>query len=150
MSARVRPVGATDSEAWAAMRARLWPGANADELAEEVAAFLAGASLPTPIAAFIAVDPAPIGFLELGLRPYADGCDSMPVPFVEGWYVEPDARHRGAGRRLLEAAEKWSRSRGYAELGSDTQLWNDASLAAHIACGFSETERVIYLRKELR
>lgn len=150
MTVRVRPVGATDSDAWSAMRARLWPGANAEELAGEVAVFLAGASLPAPIAAFIAVDPAPVGFLELGLRPYANGCDSMPVPFVEGWYVEADARRRGVGRLLLEAAEEWSRNRGYAELGSDTQLWNDASLDAHTACGFSETERVIYLRKKLR
>ena len=131
------------------MRSRLWPDAGFDELASEVAAFLDGKGLPVPIAVFVAAAPAAIGFLELGLRPYANGCVSMPVPFVEGWYVEPEARRRGVGRLLLRAGEAWCRDHGNCELGSDTQLWNDASLHAHAACGFSETERVIYLRKDL-
>ncbi|HEX3368405.1 MAG TPA: GNAT family N-acetyltransferase [Candidatus Cybelea sp.] len=146
---RVRPVSSADSAAWAAMRACLWPDADPGELAAEVTAFLAGASLPVPIAAFVATASTPIGFLELGLRPYANGCTSMPVPFVEGWYVEPEARGRGVGRLLLGGAEAWCRDHGYFELGSDTQLWNEASLQAHGACGFSETERVVYLRKDL-
>jgi aminoglycoside 6'-N-acetyltransferase I len=149
MNVQVRPVSSADSAAWAAMRARLWPDAGSGELAAEVAAFLAGPSVPVPIVAFIAAAPAPIGFLELGLRPYANGCASMPVPFVEGWYVEPEARRRGVGRLLLHAAEEWCRNHGNCELGSDTQLWNEPSLQAHTACGFSETERVIYLRKDL-
>jgi aminoglycoside 6'-N-acetyltransferase I len=131
------------------MRARLWPDADPGELAAEAAAFLAGTRLLVPIAAFVATASAPMGFLELGVRSYANGCTSMPVPFVEGWYVEPEARGRGVGRRLMEAAEAWCRDHGYSELGSDTQLWNEASLHAHTACGFSETERVVYLRKDL-
>ncbi|MGB8627497.1 MAG: GNAT family N-acetyltransferase [Candidatus Cybelea sp.] len=149
MNVTVRPVSSADSAPWAAMRARLWPDAGSEEHAAEVGAFLAGPSVPVPIAVFIAAAAAPVGFLELGLRPYANGCASMPVPFVEGWYVEPEARRRGVGRLLLHAAEEWCRNRGYCELGSDTQLWNDASLQTHTSCGFHETERVIYLRKEL-
>ncbi|MGB8626915.1 MAG: hypothetical protein WCD03_12215, partial [Candidatus Cybelea sp.] len=68
MNVQVRPVSSADSAAWAAMRARLWPDAGSGELAAEVAAFLAGPSVPVPIVAFIAAAPAPIGFLELGLR----------------------------------------------------------------------------------
>src|SRR5438067_1734925 len=26
------------------------------------------------------------------LRPWAEGCKSMPVPYIEGWWVAPDLR----------------------------------------------------------
>ena len=145
----VRAVSAVDAERWAAMRARLWPDADAATLRSEVDAFFADVPPPTVAAVFVAGDGAAIGFLELSVRPYANGCDSMPVPFVEGWYVEPDFRGRGAGRALMCAAEAWAGERGYHELGSDTQIWNAASLRAHERCGFVETERVVYLRKML-
>lgn len=145
----VRAAGPGDATAWAAMRARLWPEAVAAALRDEVDAYFAGNAPPTMQAAFVAGVDRPTGFLELSVRPYANGCDSMPVPFVEGWYVEPEARGRGTGRALMEAAEAWARERGYVEIGSDTQLENDPSLRAHERCGFAQTERVVYLRKKL-
>lgn len=131
------------------MRARLWPDADAGVLRDEVDNFFAGAPPPTVAAVFVADCDAAKGFLELSVRPYANGCDSMPVPFVEGWYVEPELRGRGVGRALMRAAEAWAADRGYREVGSDTQLWNAPSLRAHERCGFVETERVVYLRKKL-
>lgn len=132
------------------MRARLWPDADAAELSREAETVAGGSSIPTIDAVFIAADDeGPIGFLELSLREFSDGCDSMPVPYVEGWYVEPDARGTGAGRALMQAAEAWSLERGFTELASDTQLHNDGSLRAHERCGFEETERLIKLRKRL-
>jgi aminoglycoside 6'-N-acetyltransferase I len=112
---------------------------------------VAGATIPNLTAVFIAEDSrgVPIGFLELALRPYSDGCDSMPVPHVEGWYVEPGARGAGIGRALMRLAEDWSKARGHTELASDTELHNDASLRAHEACGFNEVERLIKFRKVL-
>jgi aminoglycoside 6'-N-acetyltransferase I len=73
----------------------------------------------------------------------------MPVPHVEGWYVEPSARGRGVGRALMQAAEEWARRHGYRELGSDTEPWNADSLAAHAHCGFQETGRLVKFRKML-
>jgi aminoglycoside 6'-N-acetyltransferase I len=128
----------------------LWPSADSVELAAEAASFLDGNVIPTIAAVFLAEDEAqPIGFLELAMRSFSDGCDTMPVPHVEGWYVEPSARGRGVGRALMQAAEEWARHHGYRELGSDTEPWNVASLAAHAHCGFQETERLVKFRKLL-
>jgi aminoglycoside 6'-N-acetyltransferase I len=94
-------------------------------------------------------DGALVGFLELGLRSVAEGCTSSPVPYVEGWYVAPDWRRRGIGGALMRATEEWSRSRGYIELGSDTEEVNRVSRAAHMALGFDEVERLVVFRKPL-
>jgi len=145
----VRELQPAESGAWAAMRAKLWPGADA-ELARECMAFVGGIPLPHIAAVFIAQDAGiAVGFLELALRSFSDGCQSMPVPHVEGWYVEPRARNKGAGRALMLAAEAWSLQRGYSELASDTEIDNAASLRAHQRCGFTEVERLIKLRKPL-
>jgi aminoglycoside 6'-N-acetyltransferase I len=133
------------------LRARLWPAADAKELAAEAEAFLDGREVPTIAAVFLAEEEGvPLGFLEVAMRAFSDGCDSMPVPHVEGWYVEPFARRRHVGSALMQAAENWARERGFAELASDTEPWNDASLAAHARIGFQETERLVKFRKVLR
>jgi len=133
------------------MRGRLWPDANGPELAAEARAFVAGSRDQILAAAFIAEDRAavPLGFVELAVRAFSDGCSSMPVPHIEGWYVEPPARSIGVGRRLLDAAEDWARARGFAELASDTEVHNENSLRAHQACGFEEVDRLIKFRKPL-
>ena len=148
----IRPVEPRDAEAWARLRGRLWPDAEPADLLRETRAFLAGGVVPTLSAAFVAqIDSltGPVGFLELALRPFADGCDSMPVPHVEGWYVAPAARGRGNGRALMRAAENWARERGYTELASDTEVENETSLHVHQKCGFDEVERLVKLRKRL-
>lgn len=89
------------------------------------------------------------GYVEAGSRPYADGCDSSPVGYVEAWYVDPDVRRVGYGRALLTAAENWARSRGYTEMASDALLDNEVSLEAHLASGYMEVDRVIQFRKPL-
>jgi len=90
------------------------------------------------------------GFLEVGARSHADGCVTSPVAYLEAWYVDPDARGRGLGRALLEAAETWARGRGYVEMASDTLLANLVGQAAHRRCGFTEVDRVVEYRKALR
>jgi aminoglycoside 6'-N-acetyltransferase I len=148
----VRAIQKAEASEWVRLRARLWPHAAPQELAAEARAFLEGAETPMIAAAFVARGEeaaAAMGFLELGVRPFADGCESRPVAHVEGWYVEPAARGRGVGRALMTAAENWARERGFTELASDTEVENDVSLAAHLRFGFFETERLIKFRKPL-
>ena len=108
----IRPATKADAEAWLAMRAALWPDANVDELRLEVGRYFVAHGEPLlPHCVFVADDRGKIvGMLELSLRPYADGCDSSPVPFIEAWYVVPDARRSGVGGALVKAAEEWRSS----------------------------------------
>ena len=90
-----------------------------------------------------------IGFAEVSLREYAEGCSSSPVGFLGGSFVTPSARGKGVGKELLIAAEAWARSRGCTEMASDTDLGNDASEAAHLKLGFQVAARLVAFRKDL-
>ncbi|MBS0225251.1 MAG: GNAT family N-acetyltransferase [Proteobacteria bacterium] len=146
----LREATSADFHAWGVLRARLW-----DDSADMVVADddMAAAIDPSrPATAFLAVDDEgrPFGFIEVALRhDYVNGSESSPVGFVEGWYVDPDWQGRGVGRALVAAAARWTRDRGCSELCSDALIDADASHAAHRACGFEETERVVYFRKSL-
>lgn len=91
-----------------------------------------------------------IGFVELSIRGYAEGCDTDRIGYLEGWYVAPEWRRRGIGRALVLAAERWAQAQGCREFASDTPLENVASQAAHRALGFIEAERVVCYCKPLR
>ena len=89
------------------------------------------------------------GFISFSLRPWAEGCDSTPVPYIEGWWVAPDLRRTGVGRALVSEVEQWSVRHGYDELGSDVDLDNQGSLRAHAALGFEPTLQLQFFRKRL-
>lgn len=91
-----------------------------------------------------------LGFAELSLRTYAEGCGSSPVGYLEGWYVVPEARRQGVGRALVRAAELWAKEQGCTEFASDTELENTVSADAHRALGFDEVEIVRCFRKALQ
>ena len=122
-----------------------------DQPREEIEAGMREARARTDTAVFIAErdDGTPCGFVEVGTRSYAEGCESSPVPYIEAWYVDPDVRRGGVGRALLAAAEDWARSLGYREIASDALLDNVVSHRAHLGSGYSEVERIVVFRKTL-
>ena len=144
MSIRVLEPG--DAEQWLPLRRALWPDAGEARLRAELAAIAAD---PAQIALGAFEDGVLIGFVELSLHPYAVGCDTSPVAYLEGWYVHASYRGRGVGRQLVAAGEAWARGLGRREMASDTWLHNDASHRAHLALGYEETERLIHYRKRL-
>jgi len=146
---RVRPVARADTAAWLRMRQALWPEETPTHAAE-IEQFFAGTTR-MPLAVFIATDGrgVPVGFAELAIRSVAEDCVTDRVAYLEGWYVVPEARRRGVGRALVAAAEEWARAQGCTEFGSDTQIDNAASAAAHAALGFIETAQLRTFRKPL-
>ncbi len=127
------------------MRQALWP----DSEAEEVDALLDG---PDPSAVtFVAESPEgePRAFAEVGLRAYAEGCVTSPVAYVEGIWVDPEARHTGVATALVRLAEAWGVALGLRELASDVEADNAASLAFHRAAGFEDAGTVIGFRLRL-
>ncbi len=145
----IRPAQHNDAADWERMRQSLWlspPG----EHAAEIASFFEGKRV-NAAEVLLAFDEhsKPIGFVELSIRNYAEGCSSDRVAYLEGWYVEPHARRQGVGTALVRAAEQWARAQGCTEFASDTDLGNHVSEVAHRALGFTETDRIICFKKEL-
>ncbi len=104
-----------------------------------------------PLRVLLAFDDAgsPVGFAELSIRSYAEGCDTDSVAYLEGWHVVPEARLQGVGRALLQAAEQWAREEGCSEFASDALLENEIGAAAHRALGFTEIRQIRCFRKSL-
>jgi len=85
----------------------------------------------------------------VSLREWVEGCHTRPVGYIEAWHVAPGHRRAGLGRRLVEAAEAWALSRGCTEMGSDADLDNRVSHAAHRALGYAEVARLVLFSKRI-
>jgi aminoglycoside 6'-N-acetyltransferase I len=145
---KIREIVESDRADCVRLREALWPGSLLDHDTETRKHF---ENPPKAPVIFVAEDNGRIvGFLELDYRKYAPGCRSSPLPFIEGWYVEPGLQRRGIGRALIEAAEACARVAGHNEIASDTEIANADGIAAHIALGYEEVERVVCFRRSLR
>jgi aminoglycoside 6'-N-acetyltransferase I len=143
----IRRASPADAPIYRRLRLELWPHiTEAENLAEAALALAAPRQ-----AVFLAEAPRgePLGFAEVALRPMAEGCSTGPVGYLEGWYVRPEARHRGVGRRLMEAGEEWARTQGCTAMASDTEIGNVASEEAHQRLGYEIVVRMIAFRKSL-
>lgn len=139
----IRPYTSDDYVEWRRMRTALWPSQTESDMA---------AWLLRRDAVIFVAERAPgllSGFIEVGERSCANGCDTSPVAYVEGWYVDDGSRRQRVGAGLMVAAEAWARDQGYRELASDTEIDNTTSQAAHGRIGFEETDRLVTYRKTL-
>jgi len=112
LNTAVRTATPEDATAWLRLRCALWPHRSAAEHREEIDRFFAGQAAE-PSAVLLAKDGAGgvLGLAELSIRPYAEGCTSDRVGYLEGWFVRPEARRLGVGRALVAAAEQRARAR---------------------------------------
>lgn len=143
----IRRISDDDIDQWLRMRSLLWPGHPEQGHLQEMAELAAD-----PLSAvFAAVRPDGSlgGFLEASQRKYADGCETSPVGYIEGWYIDHDLRQQGVGRLLVQAAEEWARGLGLKEMASDCLIDNLESYAAHTALGYQEVERQVHFKKGL-
>lgn len=126
------------------MRVALWPECHPAESETEIGQTLSS----DRAAAFIALDAGrAVGFAEVSVREYVDGCTTQPVGYLEGIFILPEFRNKGFARALVQRAESWSASKGCREFGSDAKLDDSASIAFHTSVGFRETERqVVFLK----
>jgi aminoglycoside 6'-N-acetyltransferase I len=137
-------------EQWARMRRELWPDATLEQHLVEIDRYFTGERCHLQ-AVLLAVDASgsALGFAELNIRPYAEGCSTDRVAYLEGWYVATSHRRRGIGGALVAEAALWAREQGCTEFASDVVAGNDVSAMAHRALGFEEVESIICFRKEL-
>ncbi|MDJ0711871.1 MAG: GNAT family N-acetyltransferase [Woeseiaceae bacterium] len=149
---KIRAVERRDRAEWARMRSELYSNPDSREIDDWYAAASNGGTTVVGVAVLVADsgDGTLAGFVEIGSRPYGEGCETSPVAYLEGWYVDSEYRRQGLGTQLVEAAEEWARSEGFREMASDTELDNEISLAAHTELGYEEVERQICFRKSLR
>lgn len=135
------------------MRVALWPDATIDEHTAEANAIAVGEHEGSlPLVAFVAemANGELAGFVEVGLRSHAGGCDAaQPVGYIEGWFVAAARRGQGVGRQLIPQAEEWAHEQGCQEMASDTWIDNEGSQKAHEALGYEVVDRCVLFRKSL-
>ncbi len=142
----IRRAAPDDAALLGVLASRMWKH-DAGELAKEFALLTASPEA----ACYLAFEDAlPIGFAQCQLRhDYVEGCETSPVGFLEGIFVEEGHRHGGVARQLLRACEGWAKDMGCHEFASDCEIDNQASLAWHLNAGFEEMGRTIWFAKKL-
>ena len=145
---RIRPLAESDLSEWLRLRQLLWDQTSESDHKGEMVEIIENSD-----SQFVAVadmgDGRLAGFLEASIRPHAEDCDTENVGYLEGWFVDAPYRRLGIGRRMVAAAEQWARTKGCREMASDAEINNAASQHAHSNLGYTETSRLVHLRKEL-
>lgn len=145
----IRQFCQSDFDEWARMRRSLWPRLSVEACRRDMRQMLA---VPDRVVVFVCEFPDGRlhGFIEAGLRDVAEDCTTSPVGYIEGWFVDPDARQLGVGRDLVATAEAWARTKGCQEMASDTELDNTVSQQAHRQLGYEAGRPIVPFRKSLR
>lgn len=131
----------------AQMARKIWDNDSVEELKKEFEEFADNQNM---VSFIIYEDSDPIGFANLSIRyDYVEGCETTPVAYLEGIFVDEKYRNRGYGRDLIKACENWAKDRDIKEFASDCELTNLSSLAFHKDIGFEEANRIICFKKDL-
>ena len=147
MSFTIRRATYDDKPEWLRMRHGLWPEAPLDYLALDLDDLLADED--TAIFMAFNENGQPVGFIEVSLRSFAEGCETSPVGYIEAWFTGELVRGQNLGRELVHTAEQWARGKGCSEMASDTWLENEGSITAHLQLGYHEVDRLVHFVKKL-
>ncbi|MCD9187346.1 MAG: GNAT family N-acetyltransferase [Pyrinomonadaceae bacterium] len=145
---KIRELREKDISEWLRLRKLLWDGVSEAEHKSEMLDIYEHSETQLVLVAEIGENRL-IGFLEASIRPFVEDCHSDHVGYLEGWFVEPEFRKHGIGRKLVAEAENWARKNGATEMASDAEIGNEMSLRAHVRLGYKETSRLVHLRKDL-
>ena len=135
-----------DKDEWFRMRKGIWPEAPDDYLDFDLDDILAS---DNDAVFFAMVEDHPVGMIEARIREYGEGCETSPVGYIEGWFVQEKYRGKSVAGVLTQTAENWAREKGCTEMASDTWLDNEVSIRAHIKLGYDEVERLVHFVKRL-
>jgi aminoglycoside 6'-N-acetyltransferase I len=138
-----------DEQAWLKLRKQLWPRCVDERHLLEIKDYISSESK----CAFLAVhnDGSFIGFCECALRhDYVEGSTTSPTAYLEGIFVTEQFRKLGIAKKLIEHVETWSKHHGCQEIGSDTEIDNQASIDMHAQLGFAEKNRVVHFIRSIR
>jgi GNAT superfamily N-acetyltransferase len=69
-----------------------------------------------------------IGYISLGKRVFAMMIDSI--------IVDRNHQRKGVGKKMIEKAKEYSKSRGFHVLRTDTGTFMDYAIKFYLACGF--------------
>jgi aminoglycoside 6'-N-acetyltransferase I len=146
LNAEIRIAKADDWQDWARLRHQLWPTCPPERHRLEIEQLLAGSG----IVAVASVRGNLAGFVEISVRTdHVEGTTSVPVPYLEGWFVGERFRGQGIGRALLAFAERWAVEHGHRELASDAEIENEAAVRLHGRAGCREVGRSVHFVKPL-
>lgn len=144
----IRQLEEKDLAEWLRLRALLWDRTSEDDHKAEMVEII-----EHPDSQFVAVADTGnghlAGFLEASIRHHVEDCETENVGYLEGWFVDTNYRKQGIGTKLVKAAEDWAREHGCIEMASDAEVGNTISQQAHAQLGYTETSRLVHLRKEL-
>jgi len=91
------------------------------------------------------VDGAIVGFTQL--YPSFSSVSMKRLWVLNDLFVTPDARKSGAGRALLERAERWAAETGAKGLTLSTQLTNLSAQRLYEACGWTKDDEFIHYHR---
>jgi GNAT superfamily N-acetyltransferase len=91
------------------------------------------------------VDGAIVGFTQL--YPSFSSVSMKRLWVLNDLFVTPDARKSGAGRALLERAERWAAETGAKGLTLSTQVTNLGAQRLYEACGWTKDDEFLHYHR---
>ena len=91
------------------------------------------------------VDGAIVGFTQL--YPLFSSVSMKRLWLLNDLFVSADARKSGAGRALLERAERWAAETGAKGLTLSTQITNASAQRLYEACGWTRDDEFVHYHR---